>query len=139
MSKVLKNPPENLTDRELELWLQNAAGVLIFENIRNYAIRKIPESLTIEQQTEINQGIDNTIYGFMMMMDGVAGALENEEYSVRIENKIVLEKNGERILEIDTLESDGMCSVKTMLVNLLFGQIDNFANAKIALFLHPVR
>ncbi len=26
-----------------------------------------------------------------------------------------------------------------MLVNLLFGQIDNFANAKIALFLHPVR
>ncbi len=26
-----------------------------------------------------------------------------------------------------------------MLVNLLFGQIDNFANAKVALFLHPVR
>ncbi len=109
MSKILKNPPKNLTDRELGLWLQNAAGILIFENMRNYAINKIPEGLTIERKKEIIQGIDNAIYGLMMMMDGVTGTLENENYSVRIENKIVLQKNGERILEIDTLESDGMC------------------------------
>ncbi len=107
MKKILNNPPKD--ERERELWLQNVAGFLIFENVRNYSINKIPKTINEENRKEIIKGIDNAIYGLMMIMDGVTGALENENYSVRIENKILLEQNGKRILEIDTLESDGMC------------------------------
>ncbi|MDP8171250.1 hypothetical protein QJU96_08120 [Pasteurella skyensis] len=107
MSKKLKNPPQDPRDREL--WLQNAVGILLFKNIRDYAINKISKNVTIEQKKEIIQGIDNAVYGLMMVMDGVTGELKNENYTVRIENKMLLEENGERILEIDTLDSDGMC------------------------------
>ncbi|MBS9774562.1 MAG: hypothetical protein KGV59_05330 [Tenacibaculum sp.] len=107
MSKTLKNPPENKENREL--WLQNVAGVLIFNNIREYAISRINKEITKEQKSEIIKGIDDAIYGLMMMMDGVTGELKNEKYSVRIEHKIILEEYEKRILELNTLNSDGMC------------------------------
>jgi hypothetical protein len=45
----------------------------------------------------------------MMIMDGVTGCLKNDDYSVTIENVITLERNGEKIQEINTFNGDGMC------------------------------
>ncbi len=46
---------ESEIDREL--WLQNVAGYIIFKDVREYAIEKIPLE------------IDDAIYGMMMMME----------------------------------------------------------------------
>lgn len=107
MEYLLTNPPHD--ERKRELWLQHTAGFIIFQNMRNYAIDRIPIGIDLEVKEQIIKGIDDTIYGLMMMMDGVTGTLENDEYLVCLESKILLKKNEEIIQEINTLDSDGMC------------------------------
>ena len=107
MTYVLTIPPKD--ERSKELWLQHAAGFIIFQNMRKYAIDRIPIEYEDETKHKIITGIDDAIYGLMMMMDGVTGTLANEEYAVRIESKILLESNHEIIQEINTLDGDGMC------------------------------
>ncbi len=107
MNRILTNPPEDKRNREL--WLQHAAGLIIFEDIRKYAFNRIPPETDEGTKSRIIKGIDDAIYGLMMMMDGVTGILENEEYSLRMETKILLQKNGEIIEELNTQNGDGMC------------------------------
>lgn len=107
MSLILNDPP--ILEQDRELWLQHAAGFIIFQDMRNYAISKIEPGISSEQKAQIINSIDDTIYGLMMIMDGVSGVLSNEEYQVRIESKVLLERGTELIQEINTLDGDGMC------------------------------
>lgn len=107
MEYILSTPPQN--KRERELWLQHTAGFIIFQDMRNYAIERIPNNIPLSTKEEIIKGIDNTIYGLMMMMDGVTGILKNDDYLVRLDTKILLEKDEEIIYEINTLNGNGMC------------------------------
>ncbi|MBJ7428654.1 MAG: hypothetical protein JHD28_06840 [Bacteroidia bacterium] len=107
MTYILTEPPKD--ERSKELWLQHAAGFIIFQDMRKYAIDRIPDEQDDDIRRKIIAGIDDAIYGLMMMMDGVTGTLANEEYLVRIESKILLERNDEIVQEINTLEGDGMC------------------------------
>ncbi len=104
---ILASPPEE--DQKRELWLQHAAGMILFQNMKTHAIDGISDNTSEETRKKIIKGIDDSIYGLMMMMDGVCGTLENEEYLVRIDSKIILQKKGETVLEINTMDSDGMC------------------------------
>jgi len=107
MSFKLTNPPAG--DRSRELWLQHAAGFIIFEDMRNYAVKQIPADTDAKTRRQILNGIDDAIYGLMMIMDGVVGVLENDEYKVSFESNILLERNGEVIQKINTFHGDGMC------------------------------
>lgn len=107
MTYKLTNPPEE--ERARELWLQHAAGFILFRDMREYAIDQIPDSTDDQTKKIIIKGIDDSIYGLMMIMDGVTGSLTNNEYTVNIDSIIKLEKNGETILEINTLRGAGMC------------------------------
>lgn len=107
MKPILANPPEK--DRDRELWMQHAAGVLVFENIRKYALDQIDLDTDETTKEKITKGINDTIYGLMMQMDGIFDALENEEYRLELQSNIVLSKNDEVIEEINTLDGDGMC------------------------------
>ena len=107
MHYKLTNPP--IDERARELWLQHAAGLIIFEDIRKYAIEQISSDTDDKTKEKIIKGIDDAVYGLMMIMDGVTGSLKNDEYSVTIENVITLERNGEKIQEINTFNGDGMC------------------------------
>lgn len=107
MSYKLTNPP--LEERSRELWLQHVAGFILFEDMRNYAIKSIPHDTDPKTKDLIIKGIDDTAYGLMMIMDGVTGALSNNEYRVSFENNIVLKKNGEIIQKINIFHGDGMC------------------------------
>lgn len=107
MKKELSNPP--LDKRDRELWMQHGAGYMVFENIRKYAINKIPsEADNILREAHI-KAIDNTIYGMMMQMDGIFGSLENENYRLALQTNIVLYKDEEVIEKLNTLDGDGMC------------------------------
>lgn len=107
MNKVLVNPP--LGERERELWMQHGAGYIIFENIRKYAINQIPLDATGLNREAYLKGIDNTIYGMMMQMDGVFDSLENEKYRLELQTNIVLFEEEEVIEELNTIDGDGMC------------------------------
>ena len=107
MTYKLTNPPNE--ERVRELWLQHAAGFILFQDMRKYAIDRIPSNTDDNTKELIIKGIDDAIYGLMMIMDGVTGCLKNDQYAVSIENIIKLERNGETIQEINTFHGDGMC------------------------------
>lgn len=107
MTKNLTNPPQD--ERDKELWLQNAAGYILFRDMKDYAVSNIPINTNDSTKKLIIKGIEDAIYGLMMVMDGVTGTLENDNYRVRIESNIILEKNGVGIEKINTLNGDGMC------------------------------
>lgn len=107
MNKELAQPPSGERDRKL--WLQHGAGYIIFENIRKYAIGKIPPDTDDALRAAQLAAIDNTLYGMMMQMDGVFGDLENESYRLALQTNIVLYKEDKVVEELDTLHGDGMC------------------------------
>jgi hypothetical protein len=107
MTPKLASPPAD--DRSRELWTQHAAGYIIFRDMRGYAVNNISDDTDEKTKEKIIKGIEDSIYGLMMMMDGVVGILQNDEYTIRIENNILLEKNGQIIQNINTLDGDGMC------------------------------
>jgi len=55
----------------------DSAGFIIFQGMRNYAIDRIPLDTDEETKEKIIGGIDDCIYGLMMIMDSVTGFLEN--------------------------------------------------------------
>ncbi|WP_020405829.1 hypothetical protein [Hahella ganghwensis] len=97
--------------RARELWLQHAAGLIFTEDARNYAIKKINENTDEPTRQKIIEGINDALYGVMMILDGVSGNLDNERYSVSLETKVTLIKKdtGAVIDEVNLTEGDGMC------------------------------
>ena len=70
--------------------------------------------LASDVKVEIIKGINNAIYGLMMIFDGVSGNLKGSEYSVKLEAKVVLSKKNEsgkdtEVDQIDLNKGDGMC------------------------------
>lgn len=107
MNFQLTDPPAD--ERSRELWLQHTAGFILFRDMRDYAINKIPADTDETTKQKIVNGIDDAIYGLMMIMDGVVGTLQNDEYKVSLESNILLEKNNLLVQKINTLDGDGMC------------------------------
>jgi hypothetical protein len=107
MTYKLTDPPNE--ERKRELWLQHTAGFILFQDMRQYAIDRIPGNTDDGTKELIIKGIDDALYGLMMIMDGAGGQLQNDQYTVSIENIIKLKRDGETIQEINTLDGDGMC------------------------------
>lgn len=107
MKVELTYPPKE--ERARELWLQHAAGYIIFKDVRDYAINLIPKNVDESTRELMIKSIDDTVYGLMMIMDGVTGYLGNAEYKINIQHIIQLKKNGVTIQELDTFHGDGMC------------------------------
>jgi len=108
----LAGSPES--ERARELWLQHAVGFIVFEDIRRYALDQIDPQLSPEARQAVQKGIDDAVYGLMMVIDGVTGALSND--SERVELSIVArhvtkdEKQGTDLInELDLARGDGMC------------------------------
>ncbi len=108
---TLSEPPSK--SRARELWLQHAAGFILFEDARNYAISKIPKGTGQKTKEKIIEGIDDSIYGLMMIFDGVSGSLRSPDYQVTLDtsaNLIKVTDTEEEIIDSVKLQSgDGMC------------------------------
>jgi hypothetical protein len=101
-------------ERARELWLQHAAGFILFEDMRRYASERIDPNLSPEVRAAVQRGIDDAVYGLMMIIDGVTGALSNA--TERVELRVVArhvctQADGDEsvITELDLAEGDGMC------------------------------
>jgi hypothetical protein len=108
----LVEPPSEARAREL--WLQHAAGFILFEDVRRYAMEKIDPALSDEVRAAVRKGIDDAVYGLMMVIDGVSGGISNGNHEVSIDFVVRLAKGTDStddgsLPEVDLRRGDGMC------------------------------
>jgi hypothetical protein len=108
----LVDPPGD--SRSRELWLQHAAGFILLEDVRRYAMERVDAALTDEARAAVQKGIDDALYGVMMVIDGVTGAVSNSSSTVSIDFIVRLVRrdaaeNGGAVAELDLRQGDGMC------------------------------
>jgi hypothetical protein len=108
----LVDPPAE--PRARELWLQHAAGFIVFEDIRRYAMERIDPALTVEARAAVQKGIDDAVYGLMMVIDGVTGGISDASHTVYIDFIVRLARRGDAetgavLSEVDLGQGDGMC------------------------------
>lgn len=96
--------------RGRDLWLQHAAGLILFEDVRGYARERVDRGLDEAALQASFKAIDDVLYGLMMVMDGVTGQLTNGSETVRLTVNAELELKGALIQALNLRdEGDGMC------------------------------
>jgi hypothetical protein len=107
----LVDPP--VGERARELWLQHAAGFIVFEDARKYAMDRIDPNVDEDTRARIIAGINDALYGFMMIVDGVSGCLQNDRHAVTLETRVRLHEkkpsSGVMVKELALSDGDGMC------------------------------
>ena len=105
----LQAPPKD--PRELELWLQHAAGRILIEDVRAYALENVDPDLSAEARAAVEKGIDDALYGLMMVIDGVSGRLGNPARHVElsVQARLVERDPSGVVAALDLREGDGMC------------------------------
>jgi hypothetical protein len=98
-----------------KLWLTHAAGFILFEDVRGYAIEQLAPGLSAEARQAALEAIDHTLYGLMMVLDGVTGALDNETHVVELQvaaRYVASREDSDGTVEdqLDLRQSDGMCA-----------------------------
>lgn len=108
----LLDPPTE--ERARELWLQHAAGFIVFEDVRRFALDRIEAGLSAEALAAAKKGIDDAVYGLMMVIDGVTGGISNTNQNVSIDFIVRLTSRRNsvddgQLSEVDLRQGDGMC------------------------------
>ena len=108
----LVNPPYG--DRKRELWIQHAVGFMLFQDMRQYAIDEIDPNISPELREHVIKGINDAVYGLMMVIDGVSGTLRNSSDAVNL--RFIAQHIKERdeaptevVQELDLANGDGFC------------------------------
>ena len=104
----LLEPP--LDPRQRELWLQRGAGLILFEDVRGHAREKVDPNLSDEARQAAIKGIDDAVYGLMMVIDGVSGVLRGNgcRLSLRVIARLEHVEPPELVEELDLLDGEGM-------------------------------
>lgn len=94
-----------------DLWIQHAVGFILFEDVRGWAIQRLDPNLDAAARAAALKAINDTVYGLMMVIDGVSGSLRNSEYSVHLQTKACLTRAGsdEVAHALDLHDGDGFC------------------------------
>lgn len=105
----LSEPPGD--SRQRELWLQHAIGFILFQDVREYALQHVDPLLNDDAKAAATKAINDAMYGMMMVLDGVTGALTNESQRVnlRVAAELVDTKAEDVIESLDLMDGDGMC------------------------------
>lgn len=106
---TLAPPPAE--PRELELWLQHAAGLILCRDVRSYARERIATDTTPAERAAAEKAVDDALYGLMMVLDGVTGSLANDTYHVRLNTQVALYRAeaDKPCAVVDLAGGDGMC------------------------------
>jgi hypothetical protein len=98
-------------ERRRELWIQHVAGFIVFQDVRGWAIQNLDPNLDATARAAALKAINDTVYGLMMVIDGVAGGLSNSEYRVHLRTSACLasKASGEVIQSLDLMHGAGMC------------------------------
>lgn len=77
-------------------------------------MERIDPALTDESRAAVQKGIDDALYGLMMIIDGVTGGISNASHTVYIDFIVRLatrddSEDGGILSEVDLRNGDGMC------------------------------
>jgi hypothetical protein len=105
----LQEPPADTA--ALALWLQHAVGKILFEDVRQHALDQLDPKLSTATRKAAAQAVDDALYGLMMVLDGVTGALANDRQQVElaVQVKLVDRSNRNVVAEQDVAAGDDMC------------------------------
>lgn len=107
---LTSTPPSG---RQRELWLQHAAGLIVFEDVRGYAIENLDLGLDETTRAIAIKAIDDAVYGLMMVFDGVSGSLANAEHAIELRTTVRLTRRqgieAEVVEQLELRDGDGMC------------------------------
>lgn len=97
--------------RRRELWLQHAAGFILFENVRKHALGEIDQNASTEARQAAEKAVDDCMYGLMMLVDGVYGGLRNRDHEIelRMVTRLVRRGDDKTAQELDLRDGDGVC------------------------------
>ena len=97
--------------RAKELWLQHLAGSILFRDARGYAVERIDPKLSADPRVAAQKAVDDALYGVMMIVDGVTGAVAHatEQVELRVLARRVRRRDGVVLDELDLADGDGMC------------------------------
>jgi hypothetical protein len=109
--ELFESPTE---PRARELWLRHAAGFIILEDVRRFAMERIDPALPDDVRAAVQKGIDDAVGGLMQVIDGVTGGLSNASHTVCIDFIVRLAARSESgtcavLSEVDLRRGDGMC------------------------------
>jgi hypothetical protein len=94
--------------RQRELWLQNLAGFIVWEDARAYALSRIDPAIGEEAKAAAVKAVNDGIYGIMMVCDGVTGGLRNADALGFLSVTVRYEAQGQTEA-FDLSQGDGMC------------------------------
>lgn len=104
---ALAAPPSD--SRELELWLQHAAGFILFESVRAAGLATLEPNAGQEVRDAVQLALDGMMYALMMHIDGVTSGPKGEEGSIGLTVGVELVKDDEVAARVDLRDGDGMC------------------------------
>ena len=93
---------------EAEVWLQHAAGFILWEDVRAYAAQRLDTSLDAKAKAAALKAVDDALYGLMMIVDGVSGRLRGGDHEVTL-RLVARLKHGAASKQLDLRDGDGMC------------------------------
>jgi hypothetical protein len=89
--------------------MRHAAGFILFEDVRGYGVSQIDPALSEAERNAAVKAIDDTMYGLMMVLDGVTGRLGDFEQGLHIDAVIRLTAKDKVLAEEIIAEGDEMC------------------------------
>ena len=93
----------------LDLWLQHAAGFILFEKVRAAGLATLEPNASQEIRAAVELAVDSTTYALMMQIDGVSGGLRGGGAEIALTFGVDLIKNDTVVANVDLRNSDGMC------------------------------
>ncbi len=104
----LADPPESGVPRSH--WIEHAAGFILLNDVRDYALGQMPADLTDREQQVAVEAANHALYGLMMVADGVTGGLWNERHWLSVSLSVELEDRESGSTEgLELFDSNGMC------------------------------
>src|SRR5262245_13137658 len=104
---ALANPPTE--PAALDLWLQHAAGFILFEKVRAAGLATLEPNASKKIRAAVELAVDATVYALMMQIDGVSGGLRGGEAEIKLTFGVDLIKDDAVVANVDLRNGDGMC------------------------------
>jgi len=103
----LAKPPSSRRAREL--WLQHAAGFILFEKVRAAGLATLESDATPTTRSAVELAVNKTLYALMMQIDGVASGLSGYGHELSLSFGVELRKGDAVVDKLDLFDGDGMC------------------------------
>lgn len=94
-----------------ELWMNHAAGFLLFEDVRGYARSVLPAELDPATRAVAHEAIDHAVYGLMMVIDRIPGPFRNDDndFGLRVIARVTRKASDEVVESLDLFDhGEGM-------------------------------